>query len=95
MIKSAEEYAKLDQEKRKNIDLKNNAEALCYEVDKQFLLVNKGNVSSERQETIIKLIEDTKMNIQSENFEVLAQQIEELKLIMKELSEISNLNQNS
>ena len=95
MIKSAEEYAKLDQEKRKNIDLKNNAEALCYEVDKQFLLVNKGNVSSERQETIIKLIENTKMNIQSENFEVLAQQIEELKLIMKELSEIINLNQNS
>jgi hypothetical protein len=35
------------------------------------------------------------MNIQSENFEVLAQQIEELKLIMKELSEIINLNQNS
>merc|ERR1712187_859754 len=31
MIKSAEEYAKIDQEKRKNIDLKNNAEALCYE----------------------------------------------------------------
>ena len=95
MIKSAEEYAKLDQEKRKNIDLKNNAEALCYEVNKQFLLVNKANVSSERQETILKLIEDTKMNIQSENFEVLAQQIEELKLIMKELSEIINLNQNS
>ena len=95
MIKSAEEYAKLDQEKRKNIDLKNNAEALCYEVNKQFLLVNKANVSSERQETILKLIEDTKMNIQSENFEVLAQQIEELKLVMKELSEINNLNQNS
>merc|ERR1711997_1391900 len=28
MLKSAEEYAKVDQEKRKNIDLKNNAEAL-------------------------------------------------------------------
>ena len=94
MIKSAEEYAKIDQEKRKNIDLKNNAEALCYEVNKQFLLV-KENITVEKQETITKLIEDTKLNIQSENFDGLAQQTEELKLIMKELLEIVNANENS
>lgn len=94
MIKSAEEYAKFDQEKRKNIDLKNNAEALCYEVNKQFLLI-KENVSFERQENITKLIENTRANIQSENFDALLQQIEELKLIMKELSEIVSLNENS
>merc|ERR1712183_190597 len=29
MVKKAEEYSAIDQEKRKNIDLKNNAEALC------------------------------------------------------------------
>merc|ERR1711920_1027187 len=39
MIKTAEQYASIDQEKRKHIDLKNNAEALCYETDKQFLLI--------------------------------------------------------
>ena len=94
MIKSAEEYAKIDQEKRKNIDLKNNAEALCYEVNKQFLLI-KENIAVERQETITKLIEDTKLNIQSENFDDLAKQTEELKLIMKELLEIVNANENS
>ena len=94
MIKSAEEYAKIDQEKRKNIDLKNNAEALCYEVNKQFLLV-KENITVERQETITKLIEDTKLNIQSENFDDLAKQTEELKLIMKELLEIVNTNEDS
>ena len=89
MIKSAEEYAKVDQEKRKNIDLKNNAEAICYETNKQFLLV-KDNIPSEKQETISKLIEDTKGNIQSENFEKLEGQIEELKLVMKDLSELAN-----
>ena len=89
MIKSAEEYAKIDQEKRKNIDLKNNAEALCYETDKQFLLI-KDNIPVERQEIISKLIEDTKGNIQSENFEELEKQIEELKLIIKELAELAN-----
>ena len=93
MIKSAEEYAKIDQEKRKNIDLKNNAEALCYEANKQFLLV-KENIPSEKQETIVKLIEDIKVNIQSENFEVLTTQVEELKIIMKELLEIANANEN-
>ena len=89
MLKSAEEYAKVDQEKRKNIDLKNNAEALCYETDKQFLLI-KENIPVERQEIISKLIEDTKGNIQSENFEELEKQIEELKLIIKELAELAN-----
>merc|ERR1712013_14358 len=89
MVKSAEEYAKVDQEKRKNIDLKNNAEALCYETDKQFLLI-KDNIPVERQEIISRLIEDTKGNIQSENFEELEKQIEELKLIIKELAELAN-----
>jgi len=89
MLKSAEEYAKVDQEKRKNIDLKNNAEALCYETDKQFLLI-KDNIPVERQEIISRLIEDTKGNIQSENFEELEKQIEELKLIIKELAELAN-----
>ena len=93
MIKSAEEYAKIDQEKRKNIDLKNNAEALCYEVNKQFLLI-KENITVEKQEMITKLIDDTKLNIQSENFDGLTQQIEELKLIMKELLEIIKANEN-
>ena len=89
MVKAAEEYAAIDQEKRKNIDLKNNAEALCYETDKQFLLI-KDNIPVERQEIISKLIEDTKGNIQSENFEELEKQIEELKLIIKELAELAN-----
>merc|ERR1712115_167059 len=88
MIKKAEEFAAVDQEKRKNIDLKNQAETLCFEVEKKFLLI-KENIAVERQETITKLIEDTKLNIQSENFDGLAQQTEELKLIMKELLEQS------
>merc|ERR1712051_84504 len=31
MVASAEEYASIDKEKRQNIELKNTAEALCYE----------------------------------------------------------------
>merc|ERR1712228_382516 len=56
MIKSAAEYAKIDQEKRKNIDLKNNAEALCYEANKQLLLIDD-KISEEKQKNITELIE--------------------------------------
>merc|ERR1711862_1031618 len=46
MIKKAEEYSIIDQEKRKTIDLKNNAEALCYEAIKQVDIV-KDKISEE------------------------------------------------
>merc|ERR1711933_525600 len=56
MIKSAEKYAEVDQDKRKNVDLKNNAETLCYEASKQ-LLLSKEKISEEQQVAITKLIE--------------------------------------
>merc|ERR1712013_264805 len=68
MVKSAEEFATVDQEKRKNIDLKNNAEALCYEANKQLLSV-KDTISPEKEGSITKLIEDIKSNLDSENFD--------------------------
>merc|ERR1712087_1037583 len=79
MVKSAEEFAAVDQEKRKNIDLKNNAEALCYEANKQLLSV-KDTISPEKEESITKLIEDIKSNLDSENFDAVTNQLEQLKL---------------
>ena len=93
MVKAAEEYAAIDQEKRKNIDLKNNAEALCYEANKQLLAV-KDSISSEKQETITKLIENIKKDLESENFDSVTSQLEELKVSMQELLEISNATDN-
>nr|WAJ57989.1 Hsp70-type chaperone [Guinardia striata] len=84
MVKSAEEFATVDQEKRKNIDLKNNAEALCYEANKQLLSV-KDTVSPEKEESITKLIEDIKSNLDSENFDAVTNQLEQLKAEMQEL----------
>merc|ERR1711997_508919 len=70
MIKKAEEYSIIDQEKRKNIDLKNNAEALCYEAIKQVDLV-KDKISEENKTEITNLIDNIKSNIKAENFEEL------------------------
>ena len=84
MLEDAEKFATADQEKRKNIDLKNNAEALCYEANKQLLSV-KDTVSPEKEESITKLIEDIKSNLDSENFDAVTNQLEQLKAEMQEL----------
>jgi len=89
MVKSAEEFANTDQEKRKNIDLKNNAEALCYEANKQLLAV-KDTISSEKQEETTKLIESIKAELEAENFETVTSKLEELKLVMQELLQAAN-----
>ena len=94
MVKSAEEFAAVDQEKRKNIDLKNNAEALCYEANKQLLSV-KDTVSPEKEESITKLIEDIKSNLDSENFDAVTNQLEQLKAEMQELLQAAAPNNES
>ena len=88
MIQSAQECASVDQEKRKNIDLKNNAETLCYEANKQLLLI-KETISEEKQTSVKKLIEDITLSIKSDKFEELNNKIEQLKILMKEMLEVS------
>jgi molecular chaperone DnaK len=57
MLEEAEKYASVDKEKRENIDLKNQAEALCFEAEKELSLL-KENISEDKQENITKLIEN-------------------------------------
>jgi molecular chaperone DnaK len=94
MIKSAEKYAEVDQDKRKNVDLKNNAETLCYEANKQLLLA-KEKISEEQQVPITKLIEDIKLDIKENKFEELTNKTEQLKILMKEIIDVNPLNDNN
>ena len=86
MLAEAEKYASLDKEKRENIDLKNQAEALCFEAEKELSLV-KENIPEEKQQNITKLIEQIRQNSQSENFDSLKSEVEDLKTAMKEMLE--------
>ena len=92
MIKKAEEFSAIDQEKRKNIDLKNNAEALCYEALKQLDLV-KDKISEEKKSEVFKLVEDIKLNTKDESFEELNKNIEKLKLSIKEMLNLNPVNE--
>lgn len=90
MLEEAQQYASSDQEKRKGIDLKNQAETLCFEAEKELLLF-KDNINEEKKENLKKLIEDVRISLDQENFEVLNTSIEKLKVAMKDMIEVEPL----
>jgi molecular chaperone DnaK len=94
MLAEAEKYASVDKEKRENIDLKNQAEALCFEAEKELSLV-KDNISEEKQQNVTKLVEQIRQESQNENFEGLKSQLEELKSLMKEILESKMKNESN
>nr|YP_009546177.1 heat shock protein 70 [Gloeochaete wittrockiana]ASQ40238.1 heat shock protein 70 [Gloeochaete wittrockiana] len=75
MIEEAEKNATLDQERLKKIELKNNADALIYQVSR--ILKDNQNVSN--REELEKLKTDLENAINQENFDVVASLSEELK----------------
>lgn len=93
MVTSAEQYAAIDKENRKNIDLKNNAESLCYEANKQLLLI-KDTIPEDKKNNLTTLIDSIQSNIQSEKYDLLETQIEELKLLMKDVINLESINDN-
>ena len=84
MLAEAEKYATADKEKRDNIDLKNQAETLCFEAEKELNLL-KENISEEKQEKIQKLIEVIRQDIQDNKFDALKSSVEDLKTQMKDM----------
>jgi molecular chaperone DnaK len=84
MLSEAEKYASADQEKKKIIDLKNQAERLCFEADKE-LDVFKSNISEEKQQKVRSLIEKVKALSENDDINLLTTAIEELKSEMKDM----------
>lgn len=93
MLAEAEKFASADKEKRETIDLKNQAEALCFEAEKELSLFGK-TASNDTKEQLTKLIESIRQEVQTENFQNLKKQLEELKTAMKTLLE-SKMNTES
>ena len=84
MLADAEKYASFDQEKRQNIDLKNQAETLCFEAEKELNSLGD-TVANDQKENITKYIASIRQDIQTENFESLKNTLDELKLAMKNM----------
>lgn len=92
MVEEAQKYADIDKLKREQIDLKNQAELLCYQSDKQ-IKEFEGKISEQKTKEVNELILKLKETISSENFETLKVQVESLNKIMMEInSEIQKNN---
>jgi molecular chaperone DnaK len=90
MIKSAEQFASVDQEQRKIVDLKNSAESLCYEAEKELRLFSD-TVQEDKSLKVKSLIESIRKNISSEDFTQLTLDVEALKAAMKEMVDVNPL----
>lgn len=84
MLAEAEKFASADKEKREKIDLKNQAEALCFEAEKEMSMF-KENIGQDQQQNIMKLIENVREEIKNDSLELLKVKLEELKTAMKEI----------
>ncbi len=84
MLSEAEKYASVDKEKRETIDLKNQAETLCFEAEKELSLF-KENISEEKQQNITTLINNIRQDIQNNNVDSLKSLVEDLKVAMKDM----------
>nr|QBS14381.1 molecular chaperone [Vacuolaria virescens] len=89
MVNEAQEYADADKLKKEQIDLKNQAELLCYQSEKQ-LKEFEGKISSQKVLEINNLISKIRENMSSENYEKLKVEVENLsKLISQFTADIS------
>ena len=94
MLAEAEKFAAADKENRKNIDLKNQSDALCFEAEKE-LSSFKDTLSENTKEKITTLIENIRQEAQNENFNQLKVKVEELKMVMKDIVEAKMKNESN
>lgn len=80
MLAEAEKFAAADKDKKEKIDLKNSAEAFCFEAEKD-LKDNINKIPEDKQQNVSKLIENIRQEIQNDNFDIakVQSQIEDLK----------------
>nr|YP_874452.1 heat shock protein 70 [Phaeodactylum tricornutum]A0T0H7.1 RecName: Full=Chaperone protein dnaK; AltName: Full=HSP70; AltName: Full=Heat shock 70 kDa protein; AltName: Full=Heat shock protein 70 [Phaeodactylum tricornutum CCAP 1055/1]ABK20675.1 Hsp70-type chaperone [Phaeodactylum tricornutum]QHR85629.1 Hsp70-type chaperone [Phaeodactylum tricornutum] len=91
MLVEAEKFASADKVKRENIDVKNQAEALCFEAEKEVSSFND-TVPENKKQNIKTLIENIRQAVQTDNFETLKEQMEELKTAMKDIVALKSTN---
>ena len=90
MLADAEKYASTDQEKKKVIDVKNQAESLCVEAEKE-LIFYKDTVTLDQKNELEKLIVNMREEIKFENLNNLEMLIKELKEKMLKIATSSTI----
>lgn len=95
MIQDAEASSKLDKEKKEKIDLRNEADLICYQNEKQ-LKEHETKISQDKKENLTSTIKSVRDILQNDDFETqdLKSKIDELKkqsqTIEEEIANFSN-----
>jgi molecular chaperone DnaK len=84
MLADAEKYASVDQEQKDFIDLKNQAERLCSEAEKELVLF-EATLSAEKKQKVSSLIDKVKSLINQDDKPSLIKTVDELKSEMKDI----------
>ena len=84
-IKNAEQFAEEDKKRREEVDKKNRAEQLCYEVEK-FIKDSADKIAEEDKDNLNKKVASMKEAIASNNIDRINTEIEDLQKTMYEVS---------
>jgi len=90
MLADAEKYASADQEQKEFIDLKNQAERLCSEAEKELVLF-EATLSDEKKQKVSLLIDKVKSLINEDDKPTLMKTVDELKLEMKDIINVPDV----
>lgn len=85
MVQEAEKNAEQDKERRKKIDTKNQADALCYQVEKQ-LKDMADKIPEPDQIKMKNLVEELREHIEKEDFEKMSAVSNELQQILMDVN---------
>nr|YP_010197624.1 Hsp70-type chaperone [Gracilaria flabelliformis subsp. simplex]UAD86040.1 Hsp70-type chaperone [Gracilaria flabelliformis subsp. simplex] len=95
LVKEAEENSELDKQKREQIDLKNQADSLCYQSQNQ-LDELKDKVSEDEKKKVQQLIDSLKLYIQEDNYEKIKNTQNQLQQAMMNIGkQVYSSNQQS
>jgi len=84
-VKEAEQYAEEDKKRREEVDTKNEAENMCYSVEK-LLKDNEGKIDASDKDTLNSKVSALRETIKSGNNENIKKEMEELQKSMYEVS---------
>jgi molecular chaperone DnaK len=87
MVKDAEAASKEDKEKRAKVDLKNQADLLCYQSEKQIKELDT-KLDTVKKDEIESLIKDLREAIQSDNFEIIKEKTSDLEKRIVEVGQL-------
>jgi len=94
MVKEAEENFDVDQKRRKNIDIRNQAESLCYQSEKQ-VKEFEDKINEELKNKITNLISELRSNLEKEEFDNIETTSEKLQNTLMEIGKNATSAENN